>query len=279
MKKIYLVAGLPRSGSTLLMNILGQNPRFYVTPTSGILDVLVQVRNEWDKNNVFCAMGRRKSETLKHDVLNGILQSYFRHTDKAVCIDKSRAWLEYLEMAAELMGGRDKVKVIVVVRDLRDVLASFEMVFRRSSALSQTPFEIENVFKSKTALGRMEYFLSDNLNVGRAYNSICDAVTRGWQDCMHFVEYDQLTKYPKNTVDGIYDFLDEAKFIHDFDSVEQITIEDDFYYGYKDLHTIRQQVKPQSPQWPKVFDQIVQTSQAWKEVEEIAQFWRTYLGS
>lgn len=277
MKTIYLVAGLPRSGSTLLMNILGQNPRFYVTPTSGIVDILVQVRNVWGQNKIFCAMGRRQSEVIKRNVLDGILQSYFRHTDKSVCFDKNRIWPEQLEMAAALLGGRDRVKVIVTVRDLRDVLASFEQAYRRTSALSQTPFEMEDHLKSKTALGRMEYFLGNSENVGRAYNTIRDAVTRGWQDRMHFVEYDQLTKNPKSVLEGIYDFLGEAEFTHDFENVEQVTFEDDSFYGYKDLHVIRQQVRPQPPQWPKVFDQTVQNTQAWKDVEEISLFWQTYL--
>ena len=277
MKTIYIVAGLPRSGSTLLMNILGQNPRFYVTPTSGITDILVQVRNMWDKNLAFCAMGRRHSETLKKNVLKGILQSYFRHTDKSVCFDKSRSWPEYLEMLSAVLGDRDKVKVIIAVRDLRDVLASFEQAFRRTSALSQTPFEKDDPLKSKTTLGRMAYFLDNSQNVGYAYNAVRDAVTRGWLDCMHFVEYDQLTKNPKDTLEGIYDFLGETGFVHDFENVEQLTVEDDFFYGYKDLHVIRQQVRPQTPQWSKVFDQTVLNTQAWKDVEEMSQFWRAYL--
>lgn len=153
MKTIYLVAGLPRSGSTLLMNILGENPRFYVTPSSGISEILVRVRDDWDQNKAFCAMGRRQSETIKRNVLDGMLQSYFRHTDKSVCFDKSRIWPEYLEMVAALLGNRERVKVIVTVRDLRDVLASFEQAFRRTSALSLIPFEREDHLKSKTALG------------------------------------------------------------------------------------------------------------------------------
>jgi sulfotransferase len=122
----------------------------------------------------------------------------------------------------------------------------------------------------------MEYFLSDTLNVGRAYNSICDAVTRGWKDCMYFVEYDDLTKDPKNVLEGIYGFLGETKFNHDFDNVRQVTIEDDFFYGYKDLHTIRQKVVSQPPQWSKVYDATVLNSQAWKDVEKIAQFWKSF---
>lgn len=277
MKTIYLLAGLPRSGSTLLMNILGQNPRFYVTPTSGIVCTLINVRDDWDQNKAYSAMGRKQSELIKRNVLDSILQAYFQHTDKSVCIDKNRLWLEYLEMAATILGGRDKVKVIVTVRDLRDVLASFELAYRRTSALSQIPLERLDLLKAKTALGRMEYFLSNSENVGRAYNAIRDAVTRGWQDCMHFVEYDQLTQNPNSTLQGIYAFLGEAAFDHDFENVEQVTFENDFVYGYKDLHTIRQQVRPQAPRWPKVFDQAVLNTQEWKNIEDIALFWRAYL--
>ncbi len=277
MKSIYLVAGLPRSGSTLLMNILGQNPRFYVTPTSGILDILVQVRNVWDKNEAFCAMDRKHSETTKRNVLNAILQAYFQNTDKTVCFDKNRIWPEYLEMASALLGGDERIKVIVTVRDLRDVLASFERVFRHTSALSQIPFEMSDLIRSKTSLGRIEFLLDNSQVVGRSYNVIRDAITRGWRERMHFVEYDQLTKNPKSVLEGIYDFLGEAAFLHDFENVEQITVEDDFFYGYKDLHVIRQQVRPQPPQWTKIYDQPVRNTRVWKDVEKVSQFWRAYL--
>lgn len=277
MKTIYLVAGLPRSGSTLLMNILGQNPRFYVTPTSGILFTLANVRDDWDQNKFYRSIDHRQSELIKRNVLDGMLQAYFQHTDKSVCIDKNRLWPEYLEMAAAILGGRDKVKVIVSVRDLRDVLASFELAYRRTSALSQIPLERQDPLKAKTALGRMEYFLSDNENIGRAYNTIRDAITRGWQDCMHFVEYDQLTQNPNRALQDIYAFLGETAFDHDFENVEQVTFENDFVYGYKDLHTIRQQVRPQEPRWQKVFDQAVLNTQEWKDIEDIALFWRAYL--
>ena len=38
-KKIFFQSSLPRAGSTLLQNIIGQNPEFYVTPTSGVLEL------------------------------------------------------------------------------------------------------------------------------------------------------------------------------------------------------------------------------------------------
>lgn len=80
-KTYYFISGLPRSGSTLLCNILAQNPRFYVSATSGILDVMFGVRNQWDKLIEFRAMASEQSEVAKVRVLRGILESYYSDVD------------------------------------------------------------------------------------------------------------------------------------------------------------------------------------------------------
>ncbi len=275
-KKIHFLAGLPRSGSTLLANILGQNPRIYVTPTSGIVDMLVQVRNAWDRNDAFQASDRAHMEANKECVLKAMLQSYFAHTDRPVCVDKNRFWAEYLEMAAALVGGRDQIKVIVTVRDLRDVLASFEQLYRKTSAFGEVQTDPAVAIKFRTAQGRVETFIDAAQPVGRAYIAIRDAVTRGWKDRMHFVDYEDLTRQPKQTLTSLYRFLEEEPYGHDFEKVEQLTVEDDFVYGFKDLHVVRPQVKPQPPLWPHVFDDSVFQSPPWKQVEAAATFWRAY---
>lgn len=38
-KQIYFLAGLPHSGSTLWANTLAQHPMYYVTSTSGIIEL------------------------------------------------------------------------------------------------------------------------------------------------------------------------------------------------------------------------------------------------
>ena len=275
-KTIYFLAGLPRSGSTLLANILLQNPAIHVTATSGICDMLVQVRNGWDRNDAFQAMDRATSERVKGDVLRAMLQAYFGRVERPICIDKNRYWAEFLEMAAELVGGRDRVKVLVTVRDLRDVVASFEKLYRKTSALGQVAQEAGMALKFKTALGRAEVFIDDAQPVGRAYNAIRDAVTRGWSDRMHFIDFEDLTQYPGKTLEGVYRFLDMQSHAHDFGRVEQLTVEDDFVYGFKDLHVIRAKVEPQPRAWPKVYDDAVFQSQAWKTLEGVAQFWKLY---
>jgi len=275
-KTIFFLAGLPRSGSTLLMNILAQNPSIHATPTSGILDMLVSVRNHWNQNEAFRAMDRKLSEDIKKRVLVGMLQNYFAHVDQPICIDKNRYWTEYLELADVLVGGRNNVKVLITVRDLRDVLASFERLYRKTSALSQLSQEAATALKFKTATGRLEVFADDAQPVGRAYNAIRDAVTRGWLDCMHFIEYEHLTRYPEDTLSGIYDFLGTEPYTHNIDHVEQVTVEDDFVYGFKDLHIIRPKVEPQDTQWQATYDETVFNTPVWKNIDNAAQFWRAY---
>ncbi|WP_369126306.1 sulfotransferase [Methylocucumis oryzae] len=51
---IYFLAGLPRSGSTLLANLLAQNPLITATATSGVIDLLAALINTCEHNPTFC---------------------------------------------------------------------------------------------------------------------------------------------------------------------------------------------------------------------------------
>src|SRR3989344_3597345 len=98
-KTIHFISGLPRSGSTLLCNILAQNPRLHTTATSGIMDIMFMVRNNWDTLVEFRA---HPDEEAKERVLKGILESYYATADKPVIFDKSRGWVSLLEMAEKV---------------------------------------------------------------------------------------------------------------------------------------------------------------------------------
>ena len=62
MEKLFFQSSLPRAGSTLLQNIMGQNPDFYVTPTSGILELIHSAKNTYSGPSGFeCAQHSRPS--------------------------------------------------------------------------------------------------------------------------------------------------------------------------------------------------------------------------
>ena len=48
---IFYQSSLPRAGSTLLQNIIGQNPEFHVTPTSGMIDMMLGARIGYNGNH------------------------------------------------------------------------------------------------------------------------------------------------------------------------------------------------------------------------------------
>ena len=248
-KTFHFIAGLPRSGSTLLANILAQNPRFETTATSSILGILTGIREQWDA--LFAAT---PNEQGKIDVLRGILPSFYQRSPKPIIFDKCRGWLAVLEMAELLL--ERKAKVLVPVRDLRDVLASFEKLWRKNVATNPIPQEKAYPLQFQTLEGRCDVWLQKAEPVGLAYSRIEDALVRGFRDRMHFVRFEELTSRPRETIQSIYRFLGEDEFAHDFDHVKQVTWEDDAVHGFKGLHDIRAKVEPMPPQYPQVLGKL-----------------------
>ena len=241
MKNFYFLGGLPRSGSTLLCNILSQNPTFFVSKaTSGCCDIMVGVRNRWDN------LVEHKAEGVNFDqlkqVLTGMLNNYYI-TDKSVIIDKSRGWIGNINMLEFMLGSVPKM--LVPVRNLTEIFSSFEKLWRNSSAHTQWGFGEDNFFQSQTIEGRCDIWANQGNVIGLPYNRIKDAISRGYKDKLCFIEFDQLTSQPEATMRMVYNYLEQPYFNHDFNNVEQVTYEDDIgVHRIPNLHTIRKVVKP-----------------------------------
>ena len=262
-KKIHFVAGLPRSGSTLLCNILNQNPEFTATATSGILEIILALRNQWENVTTFRAAPNKEG---KDSVISGILGNYYKLEDEQIIFDKSRGWPAYIELAEFILNKR--IKMLVPVRNITDVLASFEMLYRKNAHNWQFPQEKTDFAEFQTVAGRAKIFMRNNQPVGLAYNRISDALDRGYADRMHFVEFESLTRQPEKTMQDAYEFLNEPLFEHDFDHVEQTTSENDDVHGIPGLHVIRNKVGVV----PKIaYDVLGETT--FKKYSN-AEFWR-----
>ncbi len=133
-EKIFFQSSLPRSGSTLLQNIMGQNPDFYVTPTSGVLELLYAARANYTESPEFKA---QDSEEMMNGFRGfcraGFEGFYAGITDKKYAIDKSRGWGIHRDFVEFFY---PEPKVICMVRDLRDVFCSMEKNFRKNQHLS-----------------------------------------------------------------------------------------------------------------------------------------------
>lgn len=262
MPTLHFISGLPRSGSTLLAGLLAQNPRFRCTGTSGLVDVLLLIRNQWDRLDEHRAMDRGESADAKERVLQAVLGSYHRaHTidvrggrAPGVIFDKSRSWLAHIEMAEYLLGAA--VKVLVPVRDVRDILASLELLWRKNAPTRQIPYEAKNYLAFQSAHGRCAFWLAADGVLGIAYARLMDAFVRGLKDRLHIVRFEDLTHHPFETMLKVHDFLQYPYFKYNYEHVEQAAEEDDLAYGMPGLHGVRRTVQCVPSRWQAILGQV-----------------------
>ena len=262
-KALYFLGGLPRSGSTLIANVLWQNPRVHVTATSGLLSLLLGIRNHWERMQEVKAMPKDEAEATKLRVLRGSIVAYFANVDRPVVVDKGRGWIGQIPFIEAVLNR--KVKIIVPVRDVRDILASFEKITSKNP-LKPSSQELGNPQAWETIDGRCSIWFHQNQPVGAPYRKMKDALLKGHGDRMHFVDYDDFTAHPDRMMRQIYDFLEEPYYAHDFKNVQQVTTEDDDVWRMPGLHDIRCEVKPQPPQWPTILPPDVAKKYPGKEL-------------
>lgn len=241
MRDIFFVGGLPRAGSTLLMNLLAQNPDVFCTPTSGLHQVLCDVKKSW--NDV---VEHRADKNAGHGdnllrVLGNVFNTY-HNTDKHIIFDKSRGWGHSIEMIEKVLGR--KIKIIAPVRDIAEVIASFEMLHRKGSYKFDASGPMPQCLNTE---GRAMHWSSIQGEVGSAYTIMKDVFQRGLGDRYLMIDYDYLTHNPAHTMDTVWKFLNLPEFKHDFENIINQTPEDDSVYNYVDLHNIKSKIIPSKP--------------------------------
>lgn len=210
--KFHFIAGLPRSGSTLLAALLRQNPRFHAGMSTPLARMVSSVLTEMagEDGPLVCPAKRRR-------VLRGLFDSYYaeeRHSREAV-FDTNRGWGARLPLLTELFGS---VKMICMVRDVASVLDSFEILVRCNV------FDRSGLFLDEreraTVYSRAEALLSPDRTIGYALASLKEAFYGEHGGSLLLVEYDDLVSAPAETLRLIYQFVGEPPFHHDFDSLQ-----------------------------------------------------------
>ena len=238
MKKYNFISGLPRSGSTLLSSILNQNPRF----TAGISDPLHQYTKSIIQNSDNAVgIGTLVNNDKRKNIIRGIFDSFYRN-DAEVCFNTNRSWCSETSLLKEIY---PDFKMIAMVRDVRWVLNSFE-VLHQKNPFTIKPLYLNNDFSS---VYERTHSLMGNMNGGQGafvagpLNSLKQAMFSTEIDQICFVEFTALVKNPESTMRKIYNFLNEKYYDHDFNNVETSYDEYDREARFKDLHTIRRKVE------------------------------------
>lgn len=239
-KKIFYNSSLPRSGSTLLQNILGQNPEMHTTPTSGLFEMLIGCRSYFSNGIEWKAQNSEEVEKgFKSFLKSGMYGYYDGITDKPYVMDKSRGWgMEY-----DFINAFDpNPKIICMVRDIRAVYASLEKKYR-ANPLVETNIANWGDLVGTTTDKRVSVW-SANPPIGPAIDRLYQVLVQGLHTNILFIKYEDLCIDPEQELKKVYQYLEIPYFQHDFDNVEQVTHEDDKWYGIFGDHLIRKKIEP-----------------------------------
>lgn len=236
--KIFFNSSMPRSGSTLLQNILGNNPDIYATPTSGMLDMLVSCKKVYTENPAFRAQNELEMKSAFLMFCRYGLEGYFRGLTKApYAIDKSRGWAINWTF---LNGFYPNAKVVCMVRDLRDIVASMEKNFRKyPEKWDASQAGEEDVTINERVKGWMS-----KKPVGSTLKYLKDVIHRGFDQHILFIKFEDLCIEPEKQMKRVYDYLEIPYYHIDYQNIRQITHEDDRFHGRYGDHKIKSKLAP-----------------------------------
>ena len=210
-KQIFFQSSIPRSGSTLFQNIMGQNPDFYVTPTSGFLELLYGARHNFTESPEFKAQDAKIMKKAFHGFCRDGMFGFFNAiTDKPYVLDKSRGHLAHYNF---IDGFYNKPKIITLVRNIEDVIASMEKKHRQNQHKSDHIINHANL-TGITTPKRVDIWLKSP-PIGLALERLSEAIRQGIAGNILFIKYESLCLYPEVEIKRVYDFLGLPHFSHD----------------------------------------------------------------
>lgn len=100
-KQIIAVSGLPRAGSTLLCQLLGEHPAVYSPGhSSPLCPTITGLRKQLSDNHFLLAQLDVAPELVQRRLLSafrGFIEGWFAETEHQHVVDKNRGWLQQIE--------------------------------------------------------------------------------------------------------------------------------------------------------------------------------------
>ena len=246
---MHVITGLPRSGSTLLCNIINQNPKYWATSTSilpGLVNACIsqwssslEVKNELNTDRK--AMENRLTRSIR-----ALCEQWHQRDDGRIVFDKSRGWNHNLLALRQIFPDS---KALVIVRDPRNVFASIEKQHQKNPLLDEF-----NSVVDKAILSRADKMLAPNGLVGVAITGVEDMIRRKLP--VMFIKYEQFCKFPQQVLAEMYGYLEDTSFSHDLENVVNTATDPDGFYNYKYPHEGSGKVIPtDETAWTRFFNQ------------------------
>lgn len=244
--KFINLSGLPRSGSTLLGNVLNQHPDITACMDSdlaGIVCTLSEHASNVSKDTQFTIS---QNEILYRDFMRSGIQSWVNNLcNTKFYLDKDRSWAFDYTLLFKLI---PDAKVIFLIRDLRGVISSFEKVESgkritppNGDLRSDERGEYHNV---DIMIERIDKWLDGDMIYTPLYflKELLDCERKYYKN-FKFVRYEDFMENPKEFISSIYDFIGANPFDNDLNNIKQVKYHDSCFAPYG-IHTIKPKLVP-----------------------------------
>lgn len=243
-KTFFFMAGLPRSGSTLLSAILNQHPDIYSSPQTDLLQMMYLLDKKIPEFESYAAGINRNGY---ENVVKQLGQIFYSENPKPIIIDKNRAWgTPYNQNLALLLN--PQVKIILPYRPILEILTSFVLLARKnpkSNFIDQNMEDFDfyaRVYRNIDD-ARCDWLMRPNGEIDQAILSLAQCKDYPHKFCL--INYHNLIHQPQETMASIYSFLNVTEFRHNFTRInhKENTDLDKKVFGMPELHQIRSNLK------------------------------------
>jgi sulfotransferase len=265
-KTYHFLAGLPRSGNTLLSAIFNQNPEIYSTPLSPLPTYMFDFANAY--STIEQSLRNEENKVKSETFLSSFLDNYYKDVEKPVIIDREKAWGTPANLEIIKKFVNPKPKIIFTVRDILEIIASFikmDADYLKREVYQKNGF-INNYRSQKDII--CEHLMSPLEDIDKSLLSLASAFYPENKGIFHIVEYRDLVSKPEETMNGIYDFLEIPHYSHNFKKIEKLEKDNDEVLGLpKNLHDIKKSLSKSSTDTDILSDYI-------KHKYSNMEFWR-----
>lgn len=252
MAEFRFLAGLPRSGSTVLATLLSQHPDLYTSRTSILLNLLQSVQGFHLGESPYFERGCEQQLNIQR----GILHGFYQHVSEPCVLEKDRGWAANCRLIEALTGERPRI--VATTRRISEVIASFSLLADKVGPTNKMDDELHLVNRPVNQWTRSRILWEKYI-----YHTWRD-FKRGYEnnpDCFLLVDYDDVVSKPKETVAVIYTYFDLESWTPSTSGLINPSPENDAVYGIKGLHDVRPKLERTSPPPEEVLG------------EEVCRFW------
>ena len=221
---IKFLAGLCRTGQTLLSTILKQNPKIYTETQSPLCELMWQTHLTCNHDGVIKEAKSSSRDDIEKTLLTALPKTYYKDVKQPIIIDRCKQWTSNINFNMASNYITSSPKMVVTIRPLEDIVKSLLSLKTSYGMQVYTEYEIfeENTNPLTLSLQNL-YELITTKKEGKDYL---------------LVNYNDLVDSPKKIITDIYSFYEIESYNHNFENIQSSYTIDDDIYGIKDIHKV-----------------------------------------